>query len=74
MLCRYRQMAARQCTIAILCNKLLQVDSGKEQNCLVSSQQVLVYCFQVAQHHLPTIIGIAAQVVLQVEGVRQSIA
>ena len=27
VLCRYRQMAARQCTIAILCNKLLQVDS-----------------------------------------------
>ena len=51
-----RQMAARQCAIAMVCSKLLQVDSRKEHDCLVSVQQVFVYCFQVAQHYLTTII------------------
>ena len=64
----------QQCAILLLCNKILKVDSGKEQDCLGCIQQILVDCLQVAKHHVTTIIGIAAEVVLQVEGVCQSIA
>ena len=70
----HRQMAGRQCTVAKFCDKLLQVDSGKEQDRLVCFQQILVDRMQVAKHHVTTVIGIATEVVLQVEGVGQSIA
>ena len=59
---------------AWLCDKLLKIDSGKEKNCLVRFQQILVDFLQVTKHHVTTVIGISAEVVLQVEGVYQSIA
>ena len=53
---------------------IISVGSGKKPERFVCFQQIVVDRLQVAKHHVTTIIGIATEVVMQVEGVCQSIA
>lgn len=57
-------MAARKCTIALLRNEPIKVNTGKEQDGLVCFQQLFVNRLQVTEHHVTTMIGIATEVVL----------
>ena len=57
-------MASRQWKVGKLYGKLLYVDSRKEQDCLVCFQYVLVDRLQISEHHVTTVIGIEADVML----------